>query len=420
MRSALPKVLHPLLGVPLLEHVLETLREVDPGPPVVVIGHGRDEVRKTFEGAEIHWGIQEEQKGTGHAASIGIEALMNGPLSTRGGDPASLEDVHVLVANGDLPLLRAETLLRLVDEHVRRKARVSLLTCEFEDPTGYGRIVRDPDGSFAAIVEEKDADAETREIREVNVGTYVFQIRAFLDYYAQIDTSNAQGELYLTDVAGKAAGAGETVSTSAVADPNEVAQVNSRRDLAQASVLVRQRLLDGYMDSGVTIDDPATTYIEKGVSIGLDTRILPFTVLHRGVRIGERCEVGPFTHLRAGTVLKNGASIGNFVEVKNTEVGEKSKARHLSYLGDGDVGDGVNIGAGTIFANYDGKLKHKTTVKDGASVGSGTILVAPVTIGVGATTGAGSVVLRNRDVADGDVVMGVPARSVRHRTGKPS
>lgn len=403
MHSDLPKVLHPLLGAPLLEHVLDSAEPLSPAQKVVVIGHARQHVQAAFPARGITWAVQDTQLGTAHAAHCGVEAIL----------PVCDEDPNVLILNGDLPLVRPETLKALLDEHVRSEAKVSILTCDLQAPAGYGRVVRSKEGFVVGIVEEKDADASTKLIQEVNVGIYVFRLSVFKEFYKRIGRENAQGELYLTDVVVQAARAGRKVATFKVACEREVAQVNSRAELARASQLLRERILDNYMLEGISIDDPASTYIEKGVRIGLESRIYPFTVIHRGVEIGERCEVGPFAHLRSGTRIADGGSIGNFVEIKNSTVGIGTKVRHLAYVGDGEIGAHVNIGAGTIFANYDGKAKHKTVVKDGAFVGSGTVLVAPVTIGSGAVTGAGSVVLRNHDVADGDVVVGVPAKTIK-------
>jgi bifunctional UDP-N-acetylglucosamine pyrophosphorylase/glucosamine-1-phosphate N-acetyltransferase len=419
MRSDRPKVLHELLGLPLLAYPLEAASAVGVTQRVVVVGHGREKIRERFGGSALGdgkssgglvWAVQDPQLGTGHAAHCGVEALVESLKI--GSSKSKLDDLQVLVLNGDLPLLRVETLTALVERHESSGAAATLLTCEKENPRGYGRIVRAAGGAFETIVEEPDADAATREIREVNVGTYVFRASAFREFFPRTKAENRQGEYYLPDVAVVAARAGLRVETFSVEDETETAQVNSRSELARAGEILRARILDDLMASGVTIDDPRTTYIESGVRIGRDSRILPFTVIQRGVEIGENCEVGPFAHLRAGTKLEAHASIGNFVEIKKSVIGPGSKVRHLSYVGDGIVGRDVNIGAGTIFANYDGVRKSTTQVQDGAFIGSGTVLVAPVTIGKGARTGAGSVVLRNRDVPDGETVAGVPAKRI--------
>lgn len=404
MKSDLPKVLHPLLGGPLLEHVLDASAALAPACQVVVVGHEREKVESAFAGRGISWAHQKEQLGTGHAAAVGVEAASH--------ILASRPDAGVLILNGDLPLLRSRTLRRLA-ELVAGGADLAILTCCKEDPSGYGRIRRNASGRLVDIVEQGDADDATLEIPEVNVGTYVFRAPVFREFVAQITRDNAQGELYLTDVVVKAAEAGKKVATLEVEDEEETRQVNSRAELAQVSQIVRARILERLMNEGVTIVDPATTHVEIGVTIGMDTTIHPFTVIRRGVVIGPRCEVGPFCHLRPGTSLEERVKLGNFVEVKNSEIAAGSKAQHLSYIGDGTVGRDVNIGAGTIFANYDGRSKHRTTIKDNAFIGSGSVLVAPVTVGRGAVTGAGAVVLKNRDVPDGGTVVGVPARNLQ-------
>ncbi len=408
MRSDLPKVLHRLMGAPLLEYAVDNVTALACRPVVVVVGHRHELVEAEFRGLGITFANQAEQKGTGHAASVGIEAVKD-------------FDGDVLILNGDLPLLELATLKGIVAHHQKTGAHATILTCEMSQPYGYGRILRDSKtGGFRGICEENDADEKARAIREANVGTYVFQSKVFREAYRRTRPENRQGEFYLTDVVAEAAKSGGRVETFPVEDGPQIAQVNSRQELAEVAALVRRNILNRYMDAGVTVEDPRSTYIEKGVSIGRDARILPFTYIERGVEIASGAEVGPFTHLRPGTILEEGASIGNFVEIKSSRIGRKAKARHLSYIGDATIGEDVNIGAGTIFANYDGKRKSPSVVKRGAFIGSGTILVAPVTVGEEAVTGAGAVVTRNHDVADRDVVVGVPARSLHARTHRPA
>jgi bifunctional UDP-N-acetylglucosamine pyrophosphorylase/glucosamine-1-phosphate N-acetyltransferase len=403
MRSELPKVLHRLLGAPLLEHAIEKVEAIGCDPKVVVVGYGREQVEAEFAGRGILWAFQADQRGTGHAACTGIDAVPD-------------YQGEILVLNGDLPLLDVETLRGILEHHRASRADVTALTCKMADPTGYGRIIRDSvEGLLRDIREEKDCDDATRAIPEGNVGTYVFNGPAFRNAYAQIRPDNRQGEYYLTDVVVEAARLGLSVETYTIPDGPQIAQVNSRREMAAVGALLRRKILEDLMDSGVTIDDPLTTYIEKGVKVGIDAHIFPFVHIERGVEIGPGCEVGPFVHLRPGTVLEAGASIGNYVEIKASRIGPGVKARHLSYIGDAQIGKDVNIGAGTIFANFDGKKKNRTVVKARAFIGSGTVLVAPVTIGEGAMTGAGAVVTRNRDVPDGDIVVGIPARSLNKK-----
>jgi bifunctional UDP-N-acetylglucosamine pyrophosphorylase/glucosamine-1-phosphate N-acetyltransferase len=408
MHSDLPKVLHPLLGAPMLEYLIEKTEALESAPRVVVVGYQRQAVEAAFEGRGLVWAHQEEQLGTGHAAHVGVEGGLAAQPAAGSGD--------AIVLNGDLPLLRIETLKRLVETHRRSSADLTILTCEKTDPRGYGRIIRDAKSArLVDIIEERDADESTRRLREINVGVYVFKVPVFRESYARIDRKNAQGEYYLTDVVVNAARAGKRVETARVEDESEIAQVNSRREQAAVVRRLRQEILDGFMDRGVTIVDPETTYIENGVRIGKDTTILPFTYIRRGVEIGSGCQVGPFVQLRPGVRLAQDVHVGNFVEIKNSNVGAGTKISHLAYVGDSDVGASVNIGAGTIVANYDGKKKHRTVVEDGAFIGSGTVLVAPVRVGRNSVTGAGAVVTKNRDVAAGEVVVGVPARPIRRK-----
>jgi bifunctional UDP-N-acetylglucosamine pyrophosphorylase/glucosamine-1-phosphate N-acetyltransferase len=270
--------------------------------------------------------------------------------------------------------------------------------------------VRSEEGGFERIVEERDASAEERSIPEINTAVYAFGGADLLGYLGRIGDQNAQGERYLTDVPGFYVAEGRAVEIVELEDADEGLGVNSLADLAEVRWGVQLRVLEAHLSNGVQIEDPATTYIDHGVEIGAGTVVFPCTVIRGGVRVGAGCEVGPFTHLRVGTVLEDGAQVGNFTECKESTLGEGTKAKHLSYLGDTVVGKGVNIGAGTIFANYDGVAKHQTVVGDGAFIGSGTTIVAPNAIGAGATTGAGAVITRSARVGDGEVWVGVPAR----------
>ncbi len=409
MKSPLPKMLHLLMGESLLEYAIEKADALEPDKLSIVIGHGRDQILERFsdrrfaQKGEICWAVQEEQLGTGHAANVGVESLQAG-----GAESGESEDV--LILNGDLPLLRAETLQQMLDHHKESNADITVLTCIKPEPAGFGRILRGKDGQLQSIVEEGDADEAVRKIQEVNVGTYLLKPAVFFEHYQSIGTDNQQGEKYLTDVVVQAASAGARVLTFQVEEESETSQVNNLPELATAQMYMKDRLIKEHLEAGVQIDDPGSTYIEKGAQISPGAKILPFCVIRRGSKIGPGCEVGPFSHLRPGVVLEENAKVGNFVEIKNSRMGAGSKTNHLSYIGDGDVGERVNIGAGTIFANYDGKNKNKTQVKDDAFIGSGSILVAPVTVGENSRTGAGSVILRGRDVPDGETVIGVPAR----------
>lgn len=415
MKSDLPKVLHPLLGRPLLSYPLDLLAELGATPRVVVIGTGADRVRAAFDARGLRFALQDPPRGTGDAVQVGLAAL------------APEEADTVLILNGDLPLLTAESIRALIEYHHREDADLTFLSVELPDPTGYGRVVRDAAGAVDAIVEEADADAATRSIREVNGGLYVARLSALrpaLDDWAARPPDNSQNEIYFPPVAGvireRSNGTGKVAAFRLPADRHgELGQVNDRVELAQVTAVKRLQVIERFQRDGVTVIDPGTTYIEEDVEIGHDTVIWPNTVILAGARIGVGCQVGPFAQLRTGAVLRDRAEVGNFTEVKNTELGEGSKAKHLSYLGDGRIGRGVNIGAGTIFANYDGKKKSPTVVGDGAFIGSGTILVAPVEVGEGATTGAGSVVVRGRDVPAGSTVVGVPAKPIGDRSSGP-
>ncbi len=400
MRSSRPKVLHDACGAPVLEHVLDAAAAVEASPRVVVVGSGEDQVRARFAQAGLEWVSQPQRKGTGEAVQRCRKAL-TGFTGT------------ALVLYGDVPLLRAETLRSLLARHRESGASATVLTCELADPAAYGRIRRDASGRMAGIVEFADASPAERAIREINSGLMALELPRAWEFIDGLRPNNRKGEYYLTDVVGAMLEKGLRVEGMLAADPEECLGVNTQAELAAAAGVIRNRVLAAHMANGVRVVAPALTWIETGVEIGPDTAVLPFSVIRRGVKIGAHCEVGPFAHLRAETVLDDHAEIGNFVEVKKSRIGSRSKAKHLTYLGDAFLGADVNIGAGTITANYDGKNKHGTIIEDGAFTGSGTVLVAPVRMGKASKTGAGAIVLRGHDLPDGQIVVGVPARPIR-------
>jgi len=405
MRSERPKVLYEVAGRPMVGHVLEAALGLAPRVVAVVVGHGAREVRTAlradgaFDAGRVRFAVQRDQRGTGHALRCALPALKG----FRG---------TVLVLNGDVPLVGSATLRTLVEAHRRSRNAATLLTFRPADPTGYGRVVRDGRGAFLDVVEEKDADFEVRTIAEVNAGLYAFDAALLPDALRRLRAQNSQGELYVTDLPRILRREGRAVGAVRVLDPDAVSGVNTLSELAQAGATMRRRVLEAFLAEGVEIADPSTTFVAPDARIGAGSRLEPFTVIEPGVRIGRGCSVGPFARLRRGTVLEDGASVGNFVEVKATRLGRGSRARHLAYLGDADLGAEVNVGAGTITCNYDGRRKSETVVGDGAFLGSGTLLVAPVRVGAYAVTGAGAVVLAGRNVPSGTTAVGVPARVV--------
>jgi bifunctional UDP-N-acetylglucosamine pyrophosphorylase/glucosamine-1-phosphate N-acetyltransferase len=446
MRSATPKVLHTLGGRSLLGHVLAAAEPLGAAATVVVVGSGRDAVEQHL--AEIAPAalpvVQHEQNGSGHAAAVALAAVpdLEGP---------------VLLVNGDAPLLRDTTVAALVATHRAAGNVLTVLTAEVDDPTGLGRIVRDDDGSVRAIVEERDATDEQRAIREINAGVYVADASALRRSLAALEADNDQGEQYVTDVLGLLVADGAPVGGVRAEDADDVLGCNDQRELAARRRTLNDRVLDGLMRAGVTVVDPLTTWVdvtatvapdavlqpgthlqgrttvESGAVVGPDTTLVDCAVEAGasvvrshclGARIGPDATVGPFSYLRPGTRLSRGAKVGAFVETKNVEVGEDSKLPHLSSVGDATIGRGSNIGAATVFVNYDGVTKHHTTVGDHVRVGSDTMLVAPVTVGDGAYTAAGSVI--TSDVPPGAMAVSrAPQRNVagwvrRRRSGTPA
>jgi bifunctional UDP-N-acetylglucosamine pyrophosphorylase/glucosamine-1-phosphate N-acetyltransferase len=402
MKSERPKVLHEICGRPMIGWVLEAAAGLNPDRVVVVVGHGAEAVeaavRSEIPGVELQFVLQEPQLGTGHALQVAA--------------PAIGESERVVVTYGDMPLLAAESLQALVaaQREGTEPGAVSILTALVDVPFGYGRIVRTEADAFERIVEQKDASEYERLLNEINLGVYCFARETLDGDLARLDNENAQKEYYITDLVGMAASDGRRVTPIILEDASEAQGVNDLAQLADVRWPIQMRILEEHMANGVLVMDPASTYIDHGVEIGTGTEILPCTVIRSGVRIGENCEVGPFSHLRVGAVLDDGAEVGNFTEMKKSRLGSGSKAKHLSYLGDADIGAGANIGAGTIFANYDGKAKHRTTVGDGAFIGSGTIVVAPNDVPAGSTTGAGAVVTRSAKMKEDETWVGLPAR----------
>jgi bifunctional UDP-N-acetylglucosamine pyrophosphorylase/glucosamine-1-phosphate N-acetyltransferase len=408
MKSRMPKVLHGLAGRPLIEHVLRTAQAVNPATVTMVVGHEANSIR-SFVGdrPNTSWVLQEPQLGTAHALQQ-AEPCLAGKQGT------------LILLSGDVPMLRVATLQQLVETHQTARAAATVVTAIVERPYGYGRIVRSR-GRIARIVEERDASQDVRQIREINGGIYAFDLAPLFDALRGIASQNAQGEYYLTDLVAIYRRRKLRVETLLVENPQEIRGINSRTELAEVSRIVRQTKNEELMAAGVTIIDPATTYIDADVEIGPDTVIHPGVAIEGQSRIGAACEVhshvrivdsekvviqnfclilgsriaesasvGPFAHLRPESVVGERARIGNFVELKKTTLGPGSKANHLAYLGDATIGAKVNVGAGTITCNYDGTSKHPTVIEDEAFIGSDTQLIAPVRIGKGAYVGAGS------------------------------
>jgi bifunctional UDP-N-acetylglucosamine pyrophosphorylase/glucosamine-1-phosphate N-acetyltransferase len=400
MRSDLPKALHEVCGKPLLWHSISIARRVTKSIPIVVVGHREELVRKEFAGEKIRWVRQKEQLGTAHAVLAAKRAL------------TSL-NMPAVIINADQPLLPPNALKEMVRTAKKSKAVCIVMTAELKEPAGYGRVIRAQDGSIKRIIEERDATPQEKMIKEVNGGAYVFDGKELFAALKKVSRNNAQKEYYLTDVIPIFVKQGKKVLAHKVECEESVYSVTTRWDIPTVSVVLLGRKMKRLAESGVTILSPEDTWIEMDVEIGRDSVIFPFTVIENGVKIGRSCEVGPFAHLRKGTALSDHSEVGNFVECKKTLMGTHSKAKHLSYLGDAVIGRKVNIGAGTICANYDGIRKYTTHIENGASVGSGTIFVAPVRMGKNAVTGAGAVVARGKNIPNGETHIGIPAKRMK-------
>jgi bifunctional UDP-N-acetylglucosamine pyrophosphorylase/glucosamine-1-phosphate N-acetyltransferase len=319
------------------------------------------------------------------------------------------------VLYADHPLLKKGTLKKLLHYHRENYPEVTLLTAKLKNPSGYGRILRDKYGSISRIVEEKDADSFQKDIKEINIGCACFNAQKLLTALKKVRRNNRKREYYLTDVIEIIYKAGGRIESVKLLDPTEGQGINSRSDLARANRIMQARIIQEHLENGVGVVDPQTTFIDWDVAIGADTRIYPFTVIERDVKIGKRCSIGPFAHLRPGTTIESDSAVGNFVELVRCKVSRYTLAKHFCYLGDTKVGSNVNIGAGVVTANFDGRKKNTSIIKDNAFLGCDTVLVAPVKIGKGAVTGAGAVVPKNKNVADHTVVVGMPARVIKKR-----
>ncbi len=432
MRSELPKVLHPVCGLPMVSHVVAAPRRAGIPAVVAVVPPASEPISDAL-GGSAELAVQPAPRGGADAVLCARKLLpAKGP---------------VVVLCGDAPLIRPETITEMLGAHLGARAAVTLLTARVDDPSSMGRVVRGPGGGVVAVVEEEDADARVRGIDEVNAGAYVFDAAWLWPALERLEPAGSGG-LRLTDLVAAAASGGGPVADVAPPCALDALGVNDRAQLARAEGVMRARIRERWMDDGVTIPDPATVYIDAGATVGSDSVILPNTHLLGSTQVGRGCvvgpnsvvsdsviadrcrvvssfvsgsrlaegaEVGPFSNVRDGTVMEAGARVGSFTETKESRLGRGTRALHLSYIGDADVGDNVNVGAGTITCNFDGERKARTKVGDGAFIGSDTMLVAPVEVGAGASIGAGSVV--TRDIPPGDLVAGVPARTLRRGRG---
>ena len=421
MKSNLPKVLQPLAGATLVERVLASARNLQPERRLLIVGHQAERVEHQLSAVGgLEFVLQQPQNGTGHAVQQLLEPLAN-------------FEGELLVLNGDVPLLRAETIDQLVSTHRSSGAQVTLLTARLEDPTGYGRVFADEHGQVSSIIEHRDCSEEQRHNNLTNAGIYCFNWSALAEVLPKLSTDNDQGELYLTDTVAMLAKAMHVE----VADPDEVNGINNRQQLAQCETMLQERLRQHWMAEGVTFVDPASCTLSEGCQFGRDVVIEPQTHLRGSCQIGDDCRlgpgsliedatlgrgvsvvmsvvrqasvgdevsVGPYAHLRPAAVIGNNCRIGNFVEVKKSTVGDASKVNHLSYIGDAQLGAGVNVGAGTITANYDGVNKHRTVIGDGSKTGANSVLVAPIQLGSQVTVAAGSTL--TKDVPDGALALG--------------
>lgn len=408
MKSECPKVLHEILGKPVLGYVLDALAAIGVKKTFVVIGSGADQVRAYLKSrknaASIEVVMQREQKGTGHAVEMARKSLAG-----------SKDDL--LIWPGDMPLVQVSTLKEFAREHKNSGAVVSVLSAIRIEPQPYGRILRSG-GSFYAIREELDATEEEKRIQEINTGIYLFKTDRLFDTLRKVKPANSKNEYYLTDTIEILSAEGQKIEAFPLASEKEGQGINSRVDLAEAISIMKNREVLKHQENGVTFVSPEQTFVEPGTVIGQDTVIYPWCFIESGVKIGKSCQIGPFAKIRKGSSIGDESTIGSFVEVNRSTIGKGVSAKHLAYLGDAVLGDGVNVGAGAITANFDGKQKHITRIGRKVLIGSNTVFVAPVVVGDGARTGAGSVVVGGSRIKSGQVVAGVPARPLKKSSKK--
>ena len=403
MKSEIPKVLHRIHSKPVLKFVMEALDSAGVERKVLVLGYKDKEIKDTFLGIETV--VQDKLLGSGDAVK-----RVKKVLSDFEGD--------ILVLCGDTPLIHKETIENLIKRHRKEKASCTILTSSLAEPAGYGRILRGAGGKIVKVIEEEDTSIYEKAIDEINVGCYCFAKDSLFPYLEKIKINPGKGEYYFTDIIGLLSAGDKKIASVSCDEPAEATGINSRLDLAKASDYLKTKALEKFMLAGVTIIDTNTTFIDASARIGKDTLIRPNTVIGERVTIGENCEIGPFARLREGTAIEDNVEIGNFVELVRTKVSSGTKIKHMTYLGDAEIGKNVNIGAGSITANYDGKKKNKTVIGDGSFIGVGAIFIAPVKVGRGAVVGAGSVVTRGRDVPPGETVVGIPARILKKEKEK--
>lgn len=387
MKSDMPKVLHTIFDKTLVGYVIDAVNNTGLADEnFVIVGHQAERVEeyinKNYDNAKCV--LQSPQLGTGHAVSMALPYLKD-------------FDGEVVILNGDLPLITSDTIKEFVEFHKNKKSDVTVMSANFDDPTNYGRIIRNSDGTLNAIVEEKDTNSEQKKVKEINVGCYCLNWTKVKNAFNELKTDNAQGEYYLTDIVKWANNQKLSVNAYIIKDNDETFGINSKAHLAEATKMLNNRIIQKHLDNGVQIIDPATTWISPETEIGADTIIYPSCYINGKNKIGKHCKIGPFAHLRGDVVLEDYVKIGNFVEVKKTTIKSHTNACHLTYLGDSEIGSNVNIGAGTITANYNPltKVKSKTIIKDNVKIGSNSVLVAPVTIEEGANVGAVGVITKN-------------------------